>query len=865
MKKAVSTLLCAILVFSACIPSFAQKSRSLQTLMPKAESIEFARTEAFTEGQGTLVRWEMKGEKDNVGFYVYRVSAKGTRLLNQSLILGADARAGGPAADTGYSFYDPQGSMGVTYMIEAAAVDGRRISSATFSTQYTVDLKSSGGRTRESLENAERTKSSNIQKNDLALPEDLATTVQAGQQLADPVTHAWVVAQPGAKISVRKEGMYRITRAQLQAAGFNVAGNSANWRLFMEGVEQAIIVGAGDQYIEFYGKGIDTPESDTRMYYLVADATPGKRIQPRLVRPIGGNVVSSNYRLTAIKKERTSYINKILNGDAENYWGRIVSSSPTTLNFDLSGVDADGAKAIVTINMQGYTTVPHSVKAVLNGSDLDPLAGDSQFPFSRQYSISPGQLVEGVNTLQMTSLGVGDFSLFDSISVTYSRKYQADQNKVTFYTPGYRKTSITGFTTPNVRVFDTTYDSEPQLISNFPIVQEGATFTAKLPADRAGVFYGVEDSALLVSPAVAANNPSTLTAPSNEADMVIISYSAPDFMAAAEAWAVYRRSAAGGNYKVKVIDVADIYDEFNYGVMSADSINRFLKFTQAPTTHWQTSPHYVLFLGDASYDPRNYEGFGYLDLVPTKMITLIYGESSSDEALADFDNDGLAEMAIGRIPSRTAAGVTIAFNKTKKFEEPANQAFSRGAIFAYDLPISYDFEAMSLILKNELPTTMPIIMIGRSDPDAHNRLITEISLGRLIVNYCGHGASGLWAGSDFFTNGDVPALTNINKPSIFTMLTCLTGYFIRPDADSMSELLVLSPNGGAAAAWASTTETTPNIQLDMGTRFFNQVKAGNITRLGDLIRDSKQTIAGSEVSFSWNLFGDPLLKVTNTP
>jgi hypothetical protein len=75
-------------------------------------------------------------------------------------------------------------------------------------------------------------------------------------------------------------------------------------------------------------------------------------------------------------------------------------------------------------------------------------------------------------------------------------------------------------------------------------------------------------------------------------------------------------------------------------------------------------------------------------------------------------------------------------------------------------------------------------------------------------------------------------------------------------------LLLKSNTGGAAATWASTGLTTPDIQLIMGLRYFEQINAGNITRMGDLIKDAKTQIPfGADVRFSWALIGDPMLKV----
>jgi hypothetical protein len=474
----------------------------------------------------------------------------------------------------------------------------------------------------------------------------------------------------------------------------------------------------------------------------------------------------------------------------------------------------------------------------------------------------------------LNTINSNDSCYFDSIKINFSRSYSADQGAARFFTPGYRKVDLTGFASANVRVFDTTRDGDPQLITGLQVVQDGSSFTVKMPSNRPAVFYALEDSGLLQASSVTFDNPSSLASTANGADLIIISYSSPDFLAAAETWADYRRSPAGGGYNVKVVDVADIYDEFSYGTHTAQAIKDFLSFA---LFNWHDpKPSAALLIGDASYDRRNYEGFGNWDMVPTRNVNLIYEETGSDEALADTDHDGLADLAIGRIPSRTASSVQTVLNKTMIFETPANQSLDRGALFPYDMPIGYDFESMSHVLAGRLPTSTPITFLPRGlpepnpnfiqDPFAHQNLLNAINSGKYIVNYAGHGGAGVWASAAFFGTADVQTLTNAANPSIFTMLTCFNGFFLRPRPtdDSLGEALIKASNGGAAATWASTTETTPDYQLTMGSEFYRLVGLGQLPRMGELIRYSKQTIAGSDVGYSWVLLGDPLLKIRQT-
>jgi hypothetical protein len=216
--------------------------------------------------------------------------------------------------------------------------------------------------------------------------------------------------------------------------------------------------------------------------------------------------------------------------------------------------------------------------------------------------------------------------------------------------------------------------------------------------------------------------------------------------------------------------------------------------------------------------------------------------------------------------------MTTALLRVQAFEQPAMQSLSRGAIFAYDDPNGYDFQAMSVRIAAELPAGTPSVLIGRSDTDAANLLMTELNTGKYIVNYAGHGLVGAWAVTAFFGNGSVPMMRNNDKLSIFTMLTCLNGYFINPTSPtSLAENLAnaqwtdsgnVTYQTGGIAVWASTGLTTPDVQEMMATRFYNRIGAGTIPRLGDLVRDAKGVLVGGEdVRNSWVLLGDPMLKV----
>jgi len=861
MKRVVSSILLMLLASAGAQPLLAQKRPKPQRRVANyfreepARATSFYSAESLSSGQGALVRWQMKVELANLGFVVYRTDGSGTVLVKEGIVPGSAMRSRSSELYGGrYATFDPDGSPASKYVVEAIQLDGSRITAGQIATNYVDNLEKAAGEDAVFIrKDAEA--NSLVQDVKQIMSDELRAEVEANLQSPDPANQLWVASQPGAKIGVKHEGIYRVTRAQLEAANFNVSSNPELWQLYADGVQQSIIVGPNGDYIEFYGKGIDTQESDTKFYYLIVGGTPGLRIQTASARRVGGTVTLPNFLQTAVRKERLYYLNEFLNGDRENYWGRFISTTPTTFTFNLSGVDSTVGTATVRVKFLGFSNAPHAVNLVLNGQNIGQAtapSGNREYAFETTVPVTA--LNSGNNSLVMSGAASADFNFFDSVTVTYARKFAADANRLSFVTQNYRGTTVTGFSSSAVRVFDITRDSQPVLMGNLPVTASGNTFDVTIPPHRGRLYYAVESSAVAQPASVTQNTPSTLSTPSHAADLVIIAYK--DFMAQAETWANYRR---GQGFSVEVIDVEDIFDEYNYGSPGSRSMRSFLRYAK---DNWQTPPRYVLLVGDGSYDPRNYEGLGNFNYVPAFIVNTVYSETASDDAIVDFNGDGLAEMAIGRIPARTTAQITNALNKTMMFEQPAMQSLSRGALFACDSSNSYNFCGMSGRLRDQLPAGTPNRIVSRAEVDARTTLINEMNLGKYVINYSGHGTLGVWASDNFFGNQSVPLLTNQNSPSLYVMLTCLNGFFHEITRSSLAENLLNSTAGGGAAAWASSGLTTPDVQELMGQRFFNKIGGGSIPRMGDLIIDAKSTVpGGSDVRESWVLIGDPMLKV----
>lgn len=160
-------------------------------------------------------------------------------------------------------------------------------------------------------------------------------------------------------------------------------------------------------------------------------------------------------------------------------------------------------------------------------------------------------------------------------------------------------------------------------------------------------------------------------------------------------------------------------------------------------------------------------------------------ETASDDWLVDFNNDGVAEVAIGRLPFRTTGEAAAMVAKLTAYERSAP---SEEVVLSAAAAVGYSFENDSDRLRRWLPDSLRVNAVyrGRMNADeAKAVLMNAINRGQRLVNYVGHGSVDQWRGN-LLTDSDGLKMTNREGLSVFVLMTCLNGYYDDPALDSLA-------------------------------------------------------------------------------
>ena len=703
------------------------------------------------------------------------------------------------------------------------------------------------------------------------------------------------------RILVNAPGLYKLTVAEI-ADAFGVKTNvienylrKGKLALSNGGQPVAYAVAKDNSALYFYGQGLDTVYTDANVYWLgVGDALLMTTRNTTLPKP---DSVSRTFQFTQrwTKNLSADVLKKFipwlaLTGEPDGdywYWGHVyLEPGTSSVTFSSGELDAPGAVntglATVAVELRGGsesttpTSIPdHHVEVSVNGV----VVGSGQFngtdyyrfeaPFNQGVAGAPVILSQG-NIIEVRGLldqGVPSSSFgVKSIELTYPRVYQAVSDTLAFGTGNYPAVTVEGFTGSDVTVLDISDARRPVTVAATVEAAPAGGYRVAVAAQSAQNAYLATTLSAAKSPKeLVLDNVSTLKDTKNAADYLVI---APDSLqGGAEALVALRDTK---QMKALYVDLQDIYNTFNYGVEDAHAIKDFLTYAYG---HWKKAPAYVALAGKGTIDPRNLWGFS-TNVLPVLLVDSPNNMIASDNRYADVvGNDGVPEIAIGRIPVLSDDELLAYADKLRNAEAaaalPDATTWRKRAIMIADAPhaagnFPADSESVIPLLPSGMSVERDYYQKGQGetyDQTFRSNLLSSINSGAGLVNYVGHGSLVQLGMTGFFSQGDVAALTNGSKLPIMAGLTCTMGWDTYPGWDSLARTLTLSSTGGIAAALAPSGFSYNDFAVALNKAFVTNVATmATPVRIGDVVIEMLYQSAATVPRFMIDMYsvtGDP--------
>ncbi|MCM8797614.1 MAG: C25 family cysteine peptidase [Candidatus Omnitrophica bacterium] len=715
----------------------------------------------------------------------------------------------------------------------------------------------------------------------------------------------YYTSSPRLKIYTRGEGLYKLDYGNIYNAGFYdiVWLDPQTIKLYHHGREIPIYIKGeedgwfnSDDYIVFYAPTFNSIYSARDCYILeYGGINLGLRMEEVTPPTAEARVFPSAYSYTLHAEENQDYWPEAAGpDDTTDHWfslNYIFNDAQTDFTLQTNNLSADSSyEASLKIKLWSCLEIPqnHHIQVLLNGYELTQKDWEGRTFQVIETKFPASYLIEGENTVSFNlALDTGeefDLVLVDYIELCYKKRFSAEENKITF---DYSSSELCEFAIPNFTLSDislyavsdeTSVQRFTGLIPAFNEVNNTYTLTFKdAPVNSkryiALLQYNAPDS-------LAVDNPSDLKRLSNQADLLIIT--AKDFIDTLQPLVELRQRQ---KLNVRVVDVEDIFDEFNHGVSSPHAIKDFLKYAYK---NWKRpAPTYVLLVGDASYDYKDYYSLGRTNFVPTYLTyTQYFGQTGSDNWFVCLDepqeingllqDDILPDMLIGRFPVRTSEELTNIIDKIIAYDTQGWADWQKNLLFIVDedpqlsapfLQASQD--SIGLLSKNGGYLAAQIRLADYADiKEAKDEIKTNINNGSLWVQFTGHGAVKTWSSSYVFTDRDILELKNYGKYPFIESLTCMDGFYLHPFIyECMAEVFLKQKERGAVAYWSSTGMTDTEGQLAMNKGLFEAVFVDKNTNLGSATTQAKvysYSINGAyrnDWISTWTLFGDPSLNL----
>jgi len=726
------------------------------------------------------------------------------------------------------------------------------------------------------------------------------------------------------KIGTASDGLFRITKTDLEAKGINTSSiNPKSFRLIESGVEVPITVFGQDDnvfddsdYIQFYGtlnyskisyriiNASDKPYneylnrySDTTICFLTWGVQDGKRIQNSNYFPSGitDTLNYYNYRehiennvvyFTANTDEISNQTPGWLKNKTWYYYQSEWLYSNTTRNYNFNAIDLipnKTAKFFYKASSGGSDIInnAHQVILKVNGVLLDSQSINRHDQLLLQGTLNTNLLTSNPNTISVKNIANGtsvNFLAVDWYDFEYPRKLKLNNDFILFNVSsdvinGFKVINVGNATTNNYEI----YKVKPffKKIDNYQIVLNQVLFTDTI---NAGDQYIVVAPSKIIKPVFYYKKQfMNLRSNTNQADYIAITH--PKFLSSANAYV--KSISSMYNVTKDLISVADIFDEFGFGYPTPESIRLFTAVTYQ--NRQDPKPQYLTLIGDADYDYKLYrfkadgvKGGG--NFVPS------FGNPVSDNWLVIWDEIGLPipQMKVGRIPINTNEQLDYYLSKVQNNFEGKYDEWNKKYLFFSGGRADFPSEIADLKNVNDqvinkyikpaplsgsythfYKTTNPFSDFGPYTP---NQISNAIDGGGVFISYLGHSGTATW---DNTISEPIQLENKVNKNPLISDFGCSTNKFAEPDIICFGERFLLNNDGQALGYIGNSSLGFTTTAFKLPIDFYGEIFASDSKEVGNAHLISKikmfQNLGTSSVfkifALTNTLLGDPLIRI----
>ncbi|MCS6821592.1 MAG: type IX secretion system sortase PorU [Microscillaceae bacterium] len=631
--------------------------------------------------------------------------------------------------------------------------------------------------------------------------------------------------------------------------------------------------------------------SDTTFYFLSVDNRAGLRIgtQPNLS---GATQTIDTYNDFQFHERND---NNILNSGREWFGEVFDANTSQTVNFNVTGI-VPNSMVRLTSSVLGrfFRDVTFSVRA--NGQEIGQHNVALIFP---ETYAAKGTLV--TNTFNFNSDGNANLQIsltlnrngasgighLNFLRINYLRRLQLYGNQTQFRSIASTSQSISQFVIDNVPNNISIWDiTNPQQPANQQFILNGsqAIFSTQTNTLREFIVFRRQDFRSPVRiQAIPNQNLHALSTP----NLVIVTH--PRFLSEANRLANFRRT--NDNLSVHVVTTEQIYNEFASGRQDISAIRDFVRML------YKRNPNelrYLLLFGAASFDykkriPNNnnlvpvYESYESLHPIFSYSSDDYFGFLEDNEGTwaETFSGDHTLEIGIGRLPVRTLREATAVVNKLISYATNSKSLHdwkNRISFFADDGDANihqYDADQLAqYVAQNHLNWNIEKFYIdafpristptGALSPEVRDALNREVQRGALIINFTGHGGEVGWTEEKILDHSMIESWKNLDNMPLFVTATCEFGKYDNPRVVSGGEKVLLNPRGGGIALITTTRPVFSSTNFLLNQAFYRYVFEpinGEMPRLGQIMRKTKNGSLNGPVNRNFSLLGDPSMRL----